>query len=61
MLKNYIKKKQKSSKFQEKKHYCTMHFDNTQVSHYTQPLFLYIKEVTYVPKWLSPIGTKNNW
>jgi hypothetical protein len=41
VFKNYIKKK-KSSKFQEKKHYYTMHFDNTQVSHYTQPLFFYI-------------------
>jgi hypothetical protein len=40
VLKLYQEKK--SSKFQEKKHYYTMHFDNTQVSHYTQPLFLYI-------------------
>jgi hypothetical protein len=42
MLKNDIKKKKNSSKFQEKKHHCTMSFKNVQVSHLTLAVFYFI-------------------
>ncbi len=37
------KKKKKNSNFQEKKHHCTMHSNNIQVSHW---FFVLVKEMS---------------